>query len=84
MKAPAYSMSDLCWVCQKNNMAIMRAANTPEVEKSQVRPHQINYLFLVSGGSLFVEFSKKNKLVGVVIFMGGAHALCGLCNVRGR
>ena len=29
-------MSDLCWVCQKNSMAIMRAANTPEVEKSQV------------------------------------------------
>ena len=29
-------MSDLCWVCQKNSMAIMRAANTPEAEKSQV------------------------------------------------
>ena len=29
-------MSDLCWVCQNNSMAIMRAANTPEVEKSQV------------------------------------------------
>ena len=29
-------MSNLCWVCQKNSMAIMRAANTPEAEKSQV------------------------------------------------
>ena len=29
-------MSDLCWVCQQNSMAIMRAANTPEAEKSQV------------------------------------------------
>ena len=29
-------MSDLCWVCQKNSVAIMRAANTPETEKSQV------------------------------------------------
>ena len=29
-------MSDLCWVCQQNSVAIMRAANTPEEEKSQV------------------------------------------------
>ena len=29
-------MSDLCCVCQKNSMAIMRAANTPDAEKSQV------------------------------------------------
>ena len=29
-------MSDLCWVCQKNSMAILRAANTPLMEKSQV------------------------------------------------
>ena len=29
-------MTDLCWVCQQNSMAIMRAANTPETEKSQV------------------------------------------------
>ena len=49
-----------------------------------LRPHQIDYLFLGSSGSLFVEFSKKNKLVGVVIFMGGAHALYGLWNARGR
>ena len=30
------SMSDLCWVCQQNSRAIMRLANTPEKEKSQV------------------------------------------------
>ena len=29
-------MSDLCWVCQQNSAAIMRAANTPEEEKSEV------------------------------------------------
>ena len=29
-------MSDLCWVCQQNSRAIMRSANTPEEEKSQV------------------------------------------------
>jgi hypothetical protein len=30
-------MSDLCWVCQKNSVAIMRAANKPESAKSDVR-----------------------------------------------
>jgi len=30
-------LSDLCWVCQKNRTAIMRAANTPEEEKSEVK-----------------------------------------------
>ena len=29
-------MSDLCWVCQQNSVAIMRAANTPESAKCQV------------------------------------------------
>ena len=29
-------MSDLCWVCQQNRHALMRAANTPEEEKSEV------------------------------------------------
>ena len=29
-------MSDLCWVCQKNATAIIRASNTPDAEKSQV------------------------------------------------
>ena len=29
-------MSDLCWICQQNSVAIMRAANTPETAKSQV------------------------------------------------
>ena len=29
-------MSDLCWVCQKNSIAIMRAANHPEEQKSEV------------------------------------------------
>ena len=29
-------MSDLCWICQQNSVAIMRAANSPETAKSQV------------------------------------------------
>ena len=32
-------MSDLCWVCQQNSTAIMRAANRPEEEKSSVSIH---------------------------------------------
>lgn len=30
-------MSDLCWICQSNSTAIMRASNQPEELKSQVR-----------------------------------------------
>ena len=29
-------LSDLCWVCQKNSRAMMRAPNTPESEMLQV------------------------------------------------
>ena len=29
-------MSDVCWICQKNSIAIMRSANQPEEQKSQV------------------------------------------------
>ena len=29
-------MSDLCWVCQKNSIAIMRAANQPKEQESEV------------------------------------------------
>ena len=36
-------MSDLCWVCQKNSIAIMRAANHPEEEKSEVKILQYMY-----------------------------------------
>ena len=32
-------MSDLCWICQSNSTAIMRAANQPEEQKSEVRKH---------------------------------------------
>ena len=32
-------MSDLCWICQSNSMAILRAANLPEEQKSEVRKH---------------------------------------------
>ena len=30
-------MSDLCWICQSNSIAIMRSANRPEAEKSEVK-----------------------------------------------
>ena len=30
-------MSDLCWMCQKNSIAIVRAANQPEEQKSEVK-----------------------------------------------
>lgn len=29
-------MTDLCWVCQQNSTAIMRAANTPDEAESEV------------------------------------------------
>lgn len=29
-------MSDLCWLCQQNSTAILRSANKPEEEKSDV------------------------------------------------
>lgn len=32
-------MTDLCLVCQKNSVSIMRAANLPEEEKSEVFSH---------------------------------------------
>ena len=43
-------MSDLCWVCEKNSTAIMRASNRPESEKSEVITEyllhlkQLNYI----------------------------------------
>ena len=32
-------MSDLCWVCQRNSVAIKRAANQPEQLKTEVKFH---------------------------------------------
>ena len=34
-------MTDLCWICQKNSMVIMRSAHTPEAENSQVKKWQL-------------------------------------------
>jgi len=34
-------VSDLCWVCQKNSTAIMRAANKPESAKSDVNIYSL-------------------------------------------
>ena len=30
-------MSDLCWICQQNSVAIMRAANRPDEDKTEVK-----------------------------------------------
>jgi hypothetical protein len=38
-------MTDLCWVCQQNSTAIMRAAHTPEENKSEVN-HYTSYLIV--------------------------------------
>ena len=39
-------MSDLCWVCQKNSIAIMRAANQPDEQKSEVK-HQQSIMYII-------------------------------------
>ncbi len=40
-------MSDLCWTCQQNSTAILRAANRPDIEKSaQIKVAQ-DHLLLV-------------------------------------
>ena len=39
-------MTDLCWVCQKNSAAIMKAKNTSDELKSEVgwlKNHTLNY-----------------------------------------
>lgn len=40
-------MSDLCWKCQQNSAAIMRAANSPESEKSATLQTAQEHLTLV-------------------------------------
>ncbi len=37
-------MSDLCWQCQRNNTAILRAANHPDTEKSVILKAAENHL----------------------------------------
>lgn len=49
-------MTDLCWVCQENSFSIMRAANTPEEEKSEVHP--FNYTNM-----MFTYVPPYNKIV---------------------
>ena len=36
-------MTDLCWVCQQNSNAIMKAANTPKSEKTQATTSYIHF-----------------------------------------
>ena len=40
-------MSDLCWTCQQNSTAILRAANKPDIEKSATILAAQNHLFIV-------------------------------------
>ena len=37
-------MSDLCWICQSNSTAIMRAANHPEEDKSEVIQYYTSHI----------------------------------------
>ena len=44
-------MSDLCWVCQQNSVAITRSANTTEAEMSSVSHynvywHEVHVLYI--------------------------------------
>ena len=43
-------MSDLCWICQSNSTAIMRASNQPEEQKSQVK------IALICHNSLYTKY----------------------------
>ena len=40
-------MTDLCWTCQKNSTAIVRAANSSDIEKNDTIKAAENHLFLV-------------------------------------
>ncbi len=40
-------MTDLCWECQRNSAAILRAANCPDTEKSATLKKAKNHLLLV-------------------------------------
>ena len=40
-------MTDLCWTCQKNSVALMRSANCPEREKSAAVQHAQEHLQIV-------------------------------------
>jgi len=51
-------MSDLCWVCQQNSRAIMKAANMPEEQKSQVS-HCKNWTQYICLHSLCTQCSSR-------------------------
>ena len=41
-------MADLCWQCQQNSQTILRSANFPEVEKSEVLKKALEHLRIVA------------------------------------
>ena len=57
-------MTDLCWICQKNNSAIYRSANVSEENKSErVRNQQSHLDRVVKERSLYQEMVRESKVV---------------------
>ena len=57
-------MTDLCWICQKNNSAIYRSANVSDENKSErVRNQQAHLEKVVKERSLYQEMVRASKVV---------------------
>ena len=57
-------MTDLCWICQKNNSAIYRSANVSDENKSErVRHQQAHLEKVVRERSLYQDMVRASKIV---------------------
>jgi len=57
-------MTDLCWECQKNNLALYRTANMPDSLKSEKVQKQEQHLYIVQQErSLYNNLVHESKLV---------------------
>ena len=62
-------MSDLCWTCQKNSTAIMRAANLSDTEKSsKIKAAQDHLTSVQLERSFYKALSQKRKKIELVFF----------------
>ena len=56
-------MTDLCWMCQKNNSAIYRSTNTSDESKSEcIRQQQVHLDKVVIARSLYQEMVRASKV----------------------
>ena len=56
-------MTDLCWMCQKNNSAIYRSTNTSDESKSErIRQQQAHLDKVVIARSLYQEMVRASKV----------------------